>query len=404
MDFSYDIYTPAARLRDVKMSSIRVVMEKARLMKDSGEDIISFSAGEPDFVTPEPIRQETIHALLANETHYSSNRGNLQLRRSVAERIKRDTGVSYVPESEILITCGCAEALNNIMLSVIDPGDEVIVFTPAFVSYVNLTRLCGGIPVELALTQENDFQIDIAQLREAITPRTRMIVLNNPNNPTGAVYRDEILAQVCEIARENNLLILADEVYSYITYGQSFHSIVSYPGMKERTFLVNGFSKTFAMTGWRLGYVAADARFFDALMKVHQYSTTSSTTFSQIGAARAMNTPAVQKEVAKMVDAFAQRRTLVLQELSSIPQLSFAVPQGAFYIMLNVSGTGFSGAEFAERLLDEEKVAVVPAVGLGKECVDFVRISFASSEQDIREGFRRIRHFCTLHQKGSAEK
>lgn len=396
-----DLYAPAARLKDVKMSSIRIMMEKARLMKDAGEDIISFSAGEPDFETPERIRRETIRALNANETHYSSNLGNLQLRKQVAARIRQDTGISYAPESEILITCGCAEALNNIFLSVINPGDEVILFTPAFVSYGNLTRLCGGIPVELALTQENAFQIDITQLRSAITPRTRMIVLNNPNNPTGAVYTEEILAQVCQLAQENNLLVLADEVYSYITYGRKFRSVVSYPGMRERTFLVNGFSKTFAMTGWRLGYIAADIRFMDGLMKVHQYSTTSASTFSQIGAANAMNTPEVQDEVNKMVAAFARRRELVLQELSTIPQLSFVVPQGAFYIMLNVSGTGLSGEAFAEQLLETEKVAVVPAVGLGKECVDFVRVSFASSERDIQEGFRRIRRFCAEHQKGS---
>lgn len=397
MNSDYDLYTPAARLQAVQMSSIRVVMEKARNMKDAGEDVISFSAGEPDFATPERIRQEAIQAIFANETHYSSNRGNVQLRKSVAERIRQDTGVSYSSEKEIVITNGCAEALNNVMLSVIDPGDEVIVFTPAFVSYVNLTRLCGGIPIELPLTQENDFQIDLEQLQRAVTPRTKMMVLNNPNNPTGAVYRDDILAGLCEIARKNNLLVMTDEVYSYITYDQAFHSIVSYPGMKERTFLINGFSKTYAMTGWRLGYIATDARFVDALMRVHQYSSTSSATFTQIAAAKAMNAPEVQAEVRRMVEVFAQRRALVLEELSSIPALSYVVPQGAFYIMLNVSGTGLSGAEFAEKLLEEEKIAVVPAAGLGKECVDFVRLSFASSEQDLREGFRRIRHFCSKY-------
>lgn len=389
----YFIYSGADRLKNVEMSSIRIVIEKARDMAAAGYPVISLSAGEPDFNTPKAIKEATIDALREDMTHYSSNRGYLPLKKEIAASIKEETGTEYDPDKEILTTNGGAEALNNIFLSTINPRDEVIIFTPAFVSYRQLAIMCGATPVEIPLTKENGYQIDIEAVKAAITDRTKMIVLNNPNNPTGAVYKYEKLEQLCKIAIENNLMVLSDEIYSNIVYDGEFHSIASFPGMKERTFLVSGFSKIFAMTGWRMGYIACDSRFYANLMKVHQYSTTSSVTFTQAGLARAMRSESVKEDTAQMVKTFAKRRNLITALLDEIPGLSYVVPEGAFYIMIDVSATGLNGEEFAKRLLNEKYVATVPAVGLGSHCVNEIRVSFASSEESLIEAFSRMKDF-----------
>lgn len=394
MNKNYNIYEGSKKLDQVEMSSIRVVMEKARSMKEQGIDIISLSAGEPDFNTPSPIIKATIESLHNNMTHYSSNKGDIMLRQEIAKMILADTGIEYDPQTEILITNGGAEALNNCMFAVLNEGDEVIIPTPAFVSYKNIAKLCGAIVVELPLKACNDFQIDIEELNQAITEKTKMIILNNPNNPTGAVYTKESLAQLSELAISKNIIVLSDEMYNHLLYeGAAYTSMVSFPGMKERTFLVNGFSKTFAMTGWRLGYIAADERFMENMLKIHQYTTTTATTFSQRGTALAMNSYDTKCEVAAMVDTFAKRRKLIMLKLDEIEKLSYVKPNGAFYIMVNVSGTGLTGTEFAGRLLDEKYVATVPAVGLGKECVDFVRMSFSTSDETIIAGLERVKEF-----------
>lgn len=387
-------YRPAKRLDNVKMSSIRIMMEKAQALREQGHQVIPLSAGEPNFNTPEEIKAQTKIALDNNETHYSSNRGNLKLRQEISKFLKENTNVEYDPNTEIIVTAGCEEALHNTIHSLIDPGDEVIIFTPAFVSYVSLVQMCGGIPIEVPLKAEDQFQINSERLKEAITSKTKCIVMNNPNNPTGSVYTEEVLKAVCDIAIENDLLVLSDEVYSAITYEQEFKSVASFPGMKERTFVINGFSKMYAMTGWRLGYVACDEKLVEGVLRIHQYSSTSCSTFSQVGLAEAMSKESVKQDVKTMVTAFSQRRNEVMKQLDSIENLSYVKPQGAFYIMVDVSKTGLTGQEFADQLLEKEHVATVPAVGLGKECVDFVRISFASSMEDIQEGFARIAHFC----------
>ena len=387
------IYCQAERLNNVQMSSIRVVAEKARDLTAAGYPVISLSSGEPDFNTPEPIKRAAIEAINDNMTHYSSNRGYLPLKKEIATALEEDTGVVYDPDHEILVTNGGAEALNNIFFSVINPGDEVIIFTPAFVSYKQLTCMCGGVPVEIELKKENNYQIDIEAVKSAITGRTRMIVINNPNNPTGAVYKYEVLEELCRLAVAENLIILADEIYSGITYSRKFYSIASFPGMKERTFIVNGFSKLYAMTGWRLGYIAMDNRFFDAVMKVHQYSTTSAVTFSQVGLSKEMRSSSVKEITDRMTSEFAGRKELIMKLLDDIPGLSYVKPDGAFYVMVDVSSTGLSGTEFADRLLATKYVATVPAIGLGKQCANEIRISFASSDDNIREAFKRIKEF-----------
>ena len=242
----------AKRIDQVQMSSIRVVMEKVEKLKSQGKSVVSLCAGEPDFNTPEGIKKATIEALNNNQTHYSSNRGYLGLRQKVAQLLKEQTTVDYDSDQEIIMTCGCSEAINNACLAFIEPGDEVIIFTPAFVSYQNTVLLCEGIPVEIPLKASNEFQIDIEELKSKITNKTKMMIINNPSNPTGAVYQKETLEKVCQLARENNILILADEIYNQLDYEKQYVSIASFENMKDYTIIVNGFSKAYAMTGWRM--------------------------------------------------------------------------------------------------------------------------------------------------------
>lgn len=288
------------------------------------------------------------------------------------------------------MTCGCSEAINNTCQAFIDEGDEVIIFTPAFVSYQNTVLLCKGIPVEIPLKPSNGFQIDLDEVKNKITDKTKMIIINNPNNPTGAVYSKETLEKLCQIARENHIYILADEIYNQLDYENQYVSIASFEDMKDYTIIVNGFSKAYAMTGWRMGYIASSQENIEPILKVHQYTTTSQMTFAQIGMAKAIDQEDVKEEVQHMVDTFHERRTFIMEQLDQCENLSYIKPHGAFYIMVDVSKTGFNGQEFADKLLDYG-VAVVPASGFGKDFIDFVRISFASSKENIEEAFVRIR-------------
>lgn len=389
-----DLLSGAKRLENVKFSPIRVILDKAADLRRKGYDVIALSAGEPDFNTPQDIKDRTIEALNNNCTHYGSNRGLLELRKIIAENLERDTSVSFDPESEIVVTSGGAEAINNAIISVVDKDDEVIIFTPAFVSYKNLVRLCGGKVIDIPLKKEDNFQINIQELEKRISQKTKLIIINNPCNPTGAVYSKQVLSKLSLIAAKNNILVLSDEMYSRLTYeGAKFYSIASFPGMKERSIIINGFSKTYAMTGWRLGYLAADKRLVNSIMKTHQYSTTCSTTFIQVGLANSVNSKRTLNDVNIMLEQFSKRRELILKGLDGIPKLSYVKPYGAFYVMVDVSKTGLSGEEFAKRLIDSKYVATVPAIGLGKECGNFIRVSFAASDKNIAEGLRRIKEF-----------
>lgn len=397
MNRADSIYRGARRLEKVEPSPIRAILDKASEMRAMGHSVIPFSAGEPDFNTPSDIKTATIEALTANFTHYTSNRGLPALRELLVSYIKEETQTTYDAASEILVTSSAAEALNNVIMSFVDEGDEVIIFTPAFVSYKCLTNMCGGTVVDIPLKAEANFQIDIASVKAKISDRTKLLILNNPNNPTGSVFDQQTLEELCALSIEHNFLILADEIYSRLTYeGTKFRSIASFPGMKERAIIVSGFSKTFAMTGWRIGYVATDARLASLILRTHQYSTTCSPTFIQVGLAKAMNTATTAKEVEDMVAAFSKRRTMILSGLETIEKLSYVKPFGAFYVMVNVAKTGMSGEEFAKRLLEEQHVATVPAIGLGSTCVDYIRISYATSDENIIEGLRRIKEFVTM--------
>lgn len=384
----------ADRLEQVYFSPIRQVEEKANALAKEGHPVIKFSIGEPDFNTPEPIKAATIQAIKENKTHYASNRGLLELRQCIAQKLKENNGLEYDPETEILVTSGGAEVINDAFLAVLNPGDEVIVFTPAFMNYENLIHLCGAKMVGIPLKEENGFQIDPAAVKARITERTRMIVLNNPSNPLGIVFKEEVLEEIAKIAVQYNLLVFTDEMYNEILYdGVVCRSIASFPDMKIRTITMNGFSKTYAMTGWRVGYVAADSRVISNILKVHQYATTCSPTFIQYGLAAAMNSPETVSEVKKMVQVFDHRRKLVMAGLDKIGKLTYIVPEGAFYIFVNVSQTGMDGDEFASKLLNEFYVATVPGTKLGDWCKDYIRISYATSDQNLEEGLSRMDRF-----------
>lgn len=395
MKAGFDIFSEVSRLHNVKFSAIRAVMDEAAALRRAGEKVVALSAGEPNFNTPETIKQATIQAINENYTHYGSNRGYPKLREIMAEKIKKETGVSYDPESEIVFTTGGAEALNNIILGLVEEGDEVLILSPAFVSYKNLVSLCKGICVEVPLKKEHGFVPDVKELESYITDKTKLLIMNNPNNPSGAVYDKETLRKIAELAVTYNFLILSDEMYCNLVYEGEFHSICEFPQMKERAIIVNGFSKTYAMTGWRIGYLLADNRIVTHIMKVHQYSSTCSPTFIQVGMAKALEEEATEKSVTDMVTVFSECRELLIEKIEKIKGLSFVKPNGAFYMLVDVSETGLTGEEFAHELLQEYHVAVVPAISLGRadDLKYFIRISFAASKEDICEGMDKIKSY-----------
>lgn len=395
MEKTYDFSVGAKRLTNVHPSAIRSVLAKATKLKNQGNPVIFFSIGEPDFNTPQPIKDATIQAIQDNFTHYTSNRGDLGLRKTLQQYIKWETGVDYDPETEIILTSGGAEALNNGILSFVDEGDEVIVLTPSFVNYRSLVNLCGGKIVDVPLDDSTgEFKLNLAAIEQAITAKTKMLILNNPNNPSGFVFSYDELKAICDMAKKYNFLVLSDEMYSQLIYGDNkFYSVASFEGMKERTIIVSGFSKTFAMTGWRVGYLAVPEKLADLIMRTHQYSTTSGTTFIQVGLTHSMLSDATKAAVKHMVQAFAKRRDLVVQLLSNIPKIKFAMPKGAFYLLVDVSGLGMTGDEFAKELLEKKYVATVPASAFGEKFGNYVRISYATSEDNLKEGIGRIKEF-----------
>ena len=384
----------AEGLRLAAPSPIRDLMDEVSNMKKWYDDIVSFCAGEPDFPTPEPIKRETIRALESNDTHYASSYGVPALLKIISERIERKTGCRYDSAGEIMITCGAAEAINNVLFSFLDTGDEVLIFTPAFITYKNLVLMCGAKAVEVPLKWNDNYMLDIEMVKKLTTERTRAIILNNPCNPTGAVFEESDLRKLCDWAKEKNLIIISDEIYADIVYdGKKAYSIAAFPDMKDRLILINGFSKTYAMTGWRIGYVAADRKFMDSLLKFHTYCTTCAPTFLQSGLAAGLADEETQKAVDRMIETFARRRKMALRMLSECRNLRYSVPYGAFYILVDVSETGMNGKEFSENLLKEKHVAVVPASAMGAGCESIIRISYACSSEMIKEGLSRIQIF-----------
>lgn len=378
------------RVASIPPSGIRRFFDIAATMPD----IISLGIGEPDFVTPLPIRQIGIASLERGETHYTSNAGLLELREAVASYLADQYGVAYDPKREILITVGVSEGLYLALTAIVNPGDEVLVPEPCFVAYKPEVLLAGGIPVSIPTYVEDRFQVTPARLKEAITPRTKALLLGYPNNPTGAVMSREQLLGIAELVRGHNLVVISDELYDRLVYGVEHVCFASLPGMWERTILLQGFSKAYAMTGWRIGYAAAPAELMEALYKVHQYTIMCAPTTAQVAALSALQDG--DDAVTEMVAAYDERRRCIVSGLNEIGLDCFE-PQGAFYAFPSIAHTGMTSEEFSERLLREERVAVVPGDAFGECGQGYIRCSYATSLETIEEALRRMERFLKRH-------
>ena len=370
----------------MKPSGIRKFFDIVATMPDA----ISLGVGEPDFVTPWHIREAGIYSLEKGHTYYTSNSGLEELRFDIANYLNRRFGLEYDHKKEILITVGGSEAIDLCTRAFISAGDEVLIPEPSFVCYTPCVQMAGGTPVPLVTVAEEQFKLTPHRLKAAITPRTKMLVLPYPNNPTGAIMTRGDLEAVAEVLRGTDIIVLADEIYAELTYGGKHVSIAELDGMQERTILISGFSKAFAMTGWRLGYACGNADVIGAMTKIHQYGIMCSPTTSQYAAVEAMKNS--DKDVAYMVSEYDHRRRFLVEELQRIGLHCFE-PQGAFYVFPDIRMTGLSSTEFCGKLLEEQKVAVVPGNAFGESGEGFVRMSYAYSVQAISRALERIDRF-----------
>ena len=376
----------ADHVKQLPKSGIRRFFDLVNTM----DDVISLGVGEPDFVTPWTIRETGIFSLEKGHTSYTSNLGTPALRREVCRYVEKNYHVSYNPDNECIITIGVSEALDIAMRSLLNPGDEVLYTEPCFVSYPAEVRMAHGVPVPLETRFEDEFALDPEMLRRKITPKTRVLLLNFPCNPTGAVMPVENLRKVAEIAIEHDLVVITDEIYSELLYEGEHVSIASLPGMRERTLFLHGFSKAFAMTGWRIGYACGPREIIDAMMKVHQYAIMCASTMAQEAALEALRNGA--KEMARMRDSYCERRNLIVDGLNRIG-LECLLPKGAFYAFPSIRSTGLDSTEFAERLLKAERVAVVPGVAFGASGEGFVRCCYATAASELIEALDRMGRF-----------
>ena len=379
------------RVAGLKPSGIRKFFDIAATMKN----VISLGVGEPDFTTPKPILDAGIHSLQAGETHYTSNAGKLELRQAIADHLRQLYNVQYDPVHEIIITVGVSEALYLVMNALLDPGDEVIIPTPCFVSYQAEVLLAGGVPVEVPNYAEDNFQLDPARIRSAITPRTKVLFIGYPNNPTGAVASRQVLIEVAKIAEEHNLLIISDEIYDRLVY---HHQHVCVPALDEatrrRTVLLGGFSKDYAMTGWRIGYACGPADIIQGMVRIHQYTIMSAPTTAQDAALVALKDG--DRYVQEMLAEYDRRRRLIVDGFNKLGLTTFE-PHGAFYAFPNVTASGLDDETFAETLLREEQVAVVPGNAFGPGGEGFVRCCYATAYEQIEEALRRMASFMNRH-------
>jgi aminotransferase len=378
------------RMATIPPSGIRRFFDIAATM----EDVISLGIGEPDFDTPEPIVQAGIKALKRGETHYSSNAGLMALRQAIAAQIERMYGPSYDPASEVLVTVGVSEGLYLALAATLDPGDEVIVPEPCFVAYAPEVVFAGGKPVVVQATVENDFQVTAEDIAAAITPRTKALLIGYPSNPTGAVMSRERLSAIAAVAEQHDLLVISDEIYDRLVYGMNHVCFPSLPGMRSRTILLQGFSKAYAMTGWRVGYVVAPTEIMGTIYKVHQYTIMCAPTVSQYAALAALREG--EPYVEEMVAEYDRRRRLIVGGLNEIGLACFE-PQGAFYAFPSIRISGLDENEFAEELLQEEGVALVPGSAFGEAGRGYVRCSYATAYEKIEEALERLRRFVRRH-------
>jgi aminotransferase len=380
------------RVAAVPPSGIRKFFDIAATM----QDVISLGIGEPDFVTPDVVREAGIASLLRGETRYTSNSGIFELREAIVAKWAQLYGVEYHPDDETLVTVGGSEALYLTLMAILNPGDEVLIPEPCFVSYEPEVIFAGGTPVPIATQVETLFQVTGAQLETAVTPATKAILINYPNNPTGAILDRERMLEIAAVAERHDLIVISDEIYDRLVYSGNHITFSSLPGMRDRTVIIGGFSKDYAMTGWRLGFILGPADIVGLARKIHQYTIMSAPTTAQVAAIAALTDPAAEDAVLAMRDSYNVRRRLLLDGLNSIGMPAFE-PRGAFYVFPDIRVSGMSSEEFAMTLIEEERVAAVPgpAFGLGGE--GYVRMCYATARDKIEEALERMHHFVIRH-------
>ena len=384
----------SAKIKTIEPSGIRKFFDLVSEMKDA----ISLGVGEPDFDTPWNIREEGIYSLEQGRTFYTSNAGLKKLRKEIAFYLERRFHLKYDYEKEVLITVGGSEAIDAAFRAMLDPGDEVLIPQPSFVSYEPCVVVADGVPVIIELKEEDEFKLKKQQILEKITDKTKILVLPFPNNPTGAVMTREDLQDIVDVIIEKDLYVLSDEIYSELTYGRQHVSIAEFPGMLERTILINGFSKSYAMTGWRLGYACGPKRILEQMLKIHQFAIMCAPTTSQYAAIEALRSG--DNDIERMRTAYDQRRNFLMKAFHDMGLQCFE-PFGAFYVFPCIKEFGMASEEFANRLLQEEKVAVVPGTAFGACGEGFLRISYAYSIEDLKEALSRLEAFIKRHRKKS---
>ncbi len=384
------------RAGKLKPSATLAISAKAKELKSQGKDVIGFGAGEPDFPTPQHIREAAKASIDRGETFYTPVGGTPDLKKAIISRIKEDYALDYAMD-EILVSCGAKHSLYNLFQAIIDEGDEVVIFSPYWVSYPEMVELAGGTPVIVHSSEETNLAPKIEDLKEKITPATKAILLNTPSNPTGILYPEDLMEQIAEVAEKNDLLVISDDIYDKLLYdGKTYKPFAAFKGMKDRTIMVNGVSKTYAMTGWRIGYLASPLKeIVKAATNIQSQSTSNPTSTAQAAAVEALT--AAQDEVARLRDIFESRRDVMVEEIGKIPGLKLLKPDGAFYAFVNVSSyygkSGIKGStDFAAYLLEKQLLACVPGEPFGSD--DHIRLSFALDEETIREGVNRLADAC----------
>ncbi|MCB1195221.1 aminotransferase class I/II-fold pyridoxal phosphate-dependent enzyme [bacterium] len=380
----------AELIKTIPPSGIRAFFDLVIGMKD----VVSLGVGEPDFVTPWHICESAIFSIEKGMTSYTSNLGLLELRHAIADYLLRMFSVKYDPKQELIITVGASEAMDIAFRAVLNPGDEVIILEPSYVAYAPLVTLAGGVPVNISLIHGDELVVDFEKIESKITNKTKAIFINYPNNPTGKSFRKDELVRFALLAEKHDLLVVSDEIYGELTYDYDHICFSSLPGMKERTILISGFSKAFAMTGWRIGYAAAPHDVIEAMMKIHQYAMLCAPISGQIAAIAALERG--NKDVKAMKKEYKRRRNIIVEGFNKL-NLYCANPEGAFYVFPSIKRLPFSSEEFCIKLLNEEKVAVVPGTAFGSTGEGFIRCAYAASIENIKEALRRIKDFLQRH-------
>lgn len=375
----------------LKPSGIRRFFDLASTM----DNVISLGVGEPDFVTPWNVIEASYHSLEQGYTAYTANAGLLELRELISEYLKTTFSVSYRPADQVIVTVGASQAIDIALRAILNPGDEVIIVEPCFVAYASAVSLAGGVPISVGTKAENGFKLQPEEVEDALTPKTKAIILCNPNNPTGTMLNREELLPIAELVEAHDLLVLSDEIYAELSYEADYVSFSNLPNMQERTILISGFSKSFAMTGWRLGYAAGPAELIQAMTKIHQYTIMCAPTMAQYGAVEALRSGSASVE--HMKKSYRQRRNFVTSAFEEMGLMTNR-PGGAFYIFPSIQETGMSSEAFAEALLMEEKVAVVPGSVFGESGEGYIRCSYATSMKQLTEAMKRIKRFVEKRQ------